>query len=250
MRRVFASLISFYQKWFSPWKGYSCAHRRLHGDYSCSEAVKQMILRNGLFPSLGNIRARFRACREAALSHRARDNSFQRGDLDCGLSGCVGCDGCGDMGVVDYCSGGTEKISFPSISITIPGVRISLGLIVVVFICFFWFYGRQVSSIDIKLIDAARETQDKKLINIFNSKLPDYQVILNVDAGEVRTELLSNVSASNWIHLKLNDAVYQSDIDTFTIVNKQILTADTLEVFNNPDGSGEGEYIEYKIRKR
>jgi len=135
MRWVFASLISIYQKWFSPWKGYSCAHRCLHGGYSCSEAVKQFVLNKGLISSIADIRERFRACRAAASIVRARATEIRRSDLDCGLSGCGRCDGCSDFGVFDSCSGGAETVASPSINFTIPIFRISFGVVLVLLVC-------------------------------------------------------------------------------------------------------------------
>jgi len=117
-------------------------------------------------------------------------------------------------------------------------------------VCLYWFYGRQVSSIDIKLIDASQETRDPQLTQIFDGVLPDYQIILSVDGREIKTNRIPNVSAKDWIRLELDEAVFQSEIGEFRIVNKQILTADTLEEFDDLKGSGEGEYFEYKIRKR
>lgn len=93
MRKLFAYLISVYQKRLSPHKGFSCAHSGLHKGDSCSEYTKKKILEKGVFASLGAIRQRLDECREAAqIIQQRRPPLAQRGDCDLGLSGCDSCD--------------------------------------------------------------------------------------------------------------------------------------------------------------
>jgi len=75
--------ITGYQKYLSPYKGFCCAHRVWHGDLSCSEYTKQTLLQNGVWRSLPKIRARFQACKAAALAlseqhNRERDNNRKK----------------------------------------------------------------------------------------------------------------------------------------------------------------------------
>lgn len=65
---VAARLITTYQQYLSPLKGYSCAHRVLHGNESCSQYVKQAVLRRGLSDAWPDSRQRFRDCRSAYLT--------------------------------------------------------------------------------------------------------------------------------------------------------------------------------------
>ena len=58
-------LIRFYQKYLSRHKGFRCAHAALHGQDSCSEAVRKIILAKGLFGGWQDIRARFKDCGKA-----------------------------------------------------------------------------------------------------------------------------------------------------------------------------------------
>lgn len=71
-----ASIIS-YQKYLSPRKGFSCAHRLLYGGESCSEYVKRQIARKGLVAAVKTSRQRFQMCREAnqILKSRYATNS-------------------------------------------------------------------------------------------------------------------------------------------------------------------------------
>jgi putative component of membrane protein insertase Oxa1/YidC/SpoIIIJ protein YidD len=57
-----------YQRYLSPIKGFACAHRRLHGNESCSQYVKRLIAERGLREGLGAMGPRFRACRAASLA--------------------------------------------------------------------------------------------------------------------------------------------------------------------------------------
>ncbi len=59
--------ISGYQKFVSPYKGFSCAHRAVNGGHSCSEHIKQLIIERGLLASIEAIRQRFNDCKSAAL---------------------------------------------------------------------------------------------------------------------------------------------------------------------------------------
>lgn len=61
-----------YQRYISPYKGFCCAHRALHGGPGCSEAIRRIIEANGVFNCWPQVRERFAQCREAALRLRAR----------------------------------------------------------------------------------------------------------------------------------------------------------------------------------
>lgn len=66
-RKTAAFLISGYQKYLSPRKGYSCAHRVLYSGESCSQYVKRTILEQGLINAVYLSRQRFTACKSAHL---------------------------------------------------------------------------------------------------------------------------------------------------------------------------------------
>jgi putative component of membrane protein insertase Oxa1/YidC/SpoIIIJ protein YidD len=69
-----AGLITAYQKYLSPLKGFSCAHRVLHCGESCSQYVKRTILERGLSDAWPESRQRFRDCRSAYLTIMASRN--------------------------------------------------------------------------------------------------------------------------------------------------------------------------------
>jgi putative component of membrane protein insertase Oxa1/YidC/SpoIIIJ protein YidD len=64
--RLVDSAIRAYQLHVSPRKGWRCAHRALHGDASCSGAVREILRRQGLLRGAAPTVRRFVACFQAA----------------------------------------------------------------------------------------------------------------------------------------------------------------------------------------
>ncbi len=62
MNKFFIGLISIYQRYISPYKGFQCAHAYLHQGDSCSAAVKTIIADQGIIQGYVDIRHRFKAC--------------------------------------------------------------------------------------------------------------------------------------------------------------------------------------------
>ncbi|OYT87642.1 MAG: hypothetical protein CFE46_10870 [Burkholderiales bacterium PBB6] len=92
-------LIRLYQRWLSPYKGFSCAYRVHLGQPSCSELGWRAIRRHGPWKGTGVLRLRMHRC---GVAHRRfqpeklhsatpaarRMPAAQRGDCD------LPCDGC------------------------------------------------------------------------------------------------------------------------------------------------------------
>lgn len=82
------SVIGFYQRWLSPYKGFRCAHAALYGGESCSAAVARLIGEQGLASSVSAVRARFQACRGAfdqlSLGQQITGGARVRGVCCCG----------------------------------------------------------------------------------------------------------------------------------------------------------------------
>ena len=78
MRLLANFAIRFYQKFISPYKGFRCAHKAVHGGDSCSEAVRKIILAQGLFGGYGNIRQRFNDCSAAYQQLQERQRKDKR----------------------------------------------------------------------------------------------------------------------------------------------------------------------------
>lgn len=251
MRRLLAFFISIYQTKISPYKGFSCAHKGLHKGDSCSQFTKQVILDQGFFAGLKNIRQRFTECREAAQTIQRSSLKHQRGDCDIG--GCDSCgafDSCGDNSSLSLdCLSSCDVVSFDKKS----RKRDLWILAIVIFLllsCAYYFIGRQVDGVDIKLKEGVEETTDRSLAKLFNTHLPDYKINFILENGIRTTNTLKNTSAKNWISLTPKGSLYLSDIREMTIVDKEITRSIKLESFTSPKKNGQGEKFKYTIRKK
>jgi uncharacterized protein len=88
MRRIVLAAIHAYQRYVSPYKGFTCAYREHTGRASCSALGYRAIRRYGVFSGLALIRERTRLCGVAHRRYgcRPRPPVSQRGSCD------VGCD--------------------------------------------------------------------------------------------------------------------------------------------------------------
>jgi putative component of membrane protein insertase Oxa1/YidC/SpoIIIJ protein YidD len=88
IRFVVVKLISFYQKYLSSLKGYSCAYRLLHRGESCSAYVKRVLIDQDLVTAISLSRHRFHECYLASqlLSSRSPykvvNEQVQQGKLE------------------------------------------------------------------------------------------------------------------------------------------------------------------------
>ncbi|MCC7701088.1 membrane protein insertion efficiency factor YidD [Janthinobacterium sp. GW460P] len=110
-KRLALWTIRAYQRYLSPWKGFSCAYRVLKGRDSCSAYGHKVIARHGLGPGLLLLQRRLRACGEHHRQHlvlhpparRSARRRAQAGYCDCDvpLLDCA-CD-CADVANVLNC---------------------------------------------------------------------------------------------------------------------------------------------------
>lgn len=84
--------IWFYQRFVSPRKGFSCAHRVLHDGAGCSGYAKAAIKEHGLVSAVPLIRQRFKDCTSAYETiKKERGESVSSGT---GRKGSMACDRC------------------------------------------------------------------------------------------------------------------------------------------------------------
>lgn len=98
MRSVVLAAITAYQRYVSPYKGFSCAYRRHTGRSSCSKLGYRAVRRLGVVTGLAVLRRRLDRCREAHQRHslsRRRPHRSERGDCDCALD--LPCEFGGDL---------------------------------------------------------------------------------------------------------------------------------------------------------
>ena len=72
MKMAVLFLIGLYQRYISPYKGYSCAYRKVTGRRSCSEYARYAIRRRGLLVAFQLQRRQFIRCAEAAAKVGSR----------------------------------------------------------------------------------------------------------------------------------------------------------------------------------
>jgi len=71
----------------------------------------------------------------------------------------------------------------------------------------YYFIGRQISSIGIRVKPGIEETTDKGAVSkIFHSQLSDYKVDFYLKNSLATTNILKNTSAKNWINFKTNQS--------------------------------------------
>jgi putative component of membrane protein insertase Oxa1/YidC/SpoIIIJ protein YidD len=114
---LIARVIEAYQRFISPYKGFRCAHRAVHGKDSCSQFAKRVVTRRGMFAMFPLLRRRFTECGVAAqvLDYEARESARGLNEkpttrrssscdvspdacdvLDCGAEACNVAGGVGD----------------------------------------------------------------------------------------------------------------------------------------------------------
>ena len=99
---LMALCIVGYQRYLSPYKGFSCAHRVLHQRHSCSEYAKRAIQREGVLRAVPLVRRRFNAC--ALASAQLQQDREERAKRQTGLD-CEPCDAsCCDLGTQIACA--------------------------------------------------------------------------------------------------------------------------------------------------
>ncbi|MBY0234022.1 MAG: membrane protein insertion efficiency factor YidD [Burkholderiaceae bacterium] len=99
MRLLALGLIRAYQRWLSPYKGFSCAYRVHCGRASCSALGYRAIRRHGCWQGLGLLRERLQRC---GIAHRRYGCApaprlaqiSQRGLCDAGCDLPVDCPSC------------------------------------------------------------------------------------------------------------------------------------------------------------
>ena len=111
-KRLALWAIRAYQRYLSPWKGFSCAYRVLAGRDSCSAYGYRAIARHGLRIGLPLLQRRLRACGERHRQHlalhpqarRSARRQAQAGYCDCDVPmvDCA-CD-CADVASLADCS--------------------------------------------------------------------------------------------------------------------------------------------------
>lgn len=81
-KTIIVFLISFYQRFLSPLKGFSCAYRVYHDSPSCSAYVKQVFLEQDLRVAITMANQRFEECEQANRLLKAQNEKVEDATLD------------------------------------------------------------------------------------------------------------------------------------------------------------------------
>ncbi len=117
VRKSITGSISYYQKYLSPLKGYSCAHRILHRGESCSQYVKRTFGEQNFKTALSMTRERFNECSLAALELNRlviQSNSSSKNggsDSECECLKCC----CLDRESITYCNNCKNALTSPEL---------------------------------------------------------------------------------------------------------------------------------------
>ncbi len=79
MNLVYGILFRFYQRFISPYKGFTCAHRHVSGGVGCSKAILEILNKKGFVEGKSDIIKRLDSCTEAAsLINTCQDAKMPR----------------------------------------------------------------------------------------------------------------------------------------------------------------------------
>lgn len=253
MRFIVIKCIKFYQRFLSSRKGYSCAHHRLHGGHTCSNAVKEIILENGFFSSISKTKLRFQACRTASVS------LANRADLPCDLP-CDVSSGCGDEEDVcdiislplEFC-GSSERRSGKSSRLKRNVFWAVMILLAIVFS--YYFYGRGISTIYVTPQSEKSFFSSK----VWQRKTPDLRIKVEVNGEKIYSEIINDVdiSVSNKaLKFNLKQTIFDFP-DSLEVQDARVkiggdllVAAEVLEKVSRPKGIVERSKFRYKVKRR
>lgn len=95
---IAALIIRMYQKYISPYKGFRCAHRALHGGASCSEFARLYVREHSVWSMPSALRLRFGECRMAKETLIAEGDAAVQNKHDPTPLWCDMCGGLGEIG--------------------------------------------------------------------------------------------------------------------------------------------------------
>ena len=93
MNKLAIILITLYQKYISPHKGYCCAYSSFYKKDSCSKSIKKIIINKGIVRGWSDIKGQFEACSlayEKIQNENKKDKNKKKKDKDswCDFSPC------------------------------------------------------------------------------------------------------------------------------------------------------------------
>lgn len=249
MKYLSLLLITFYQRFISPYKGFNCAHHVLHGEQTCSNAVKDLILKNGLLKSLPLIRMRFSECRNAFETLSNSKAITPRTDIPCDVS-------------IGDCGSGAESISdcpcdslFPDKKLSRKSKRRLYATIVLIMIPLSYiFYGQDIAYVYIKDQELASQNT---LQRITQREDPQLRVLVVIGTNKHYSNIAKLEKKNIEYKLEFEQPLKSYDIDQLQVLdarvnigNKLVVVSQTLDKFEHVAKKGQGKRFSYRLRRR
>lgn len=220
--------------------------------------LKNLVIENGFFKALPLIGQRFKDCRLAYDYLQASLTQPHTVDIHCDVPCDIGVGDCGG----DTSSGGglCQCLSFcdwpfGSRDFSKRTKRLLLlGLLVVVLLSSYVFYGRQIAEIYITDLGhdqqslvtrlVQRDQPDVRLLVLVNGK-KHYSNIVKLNAVDVRTKfvLKKPITDFNFDRLQILDA-------RLNVANELLVLGQVLETFDSSQMQGQGERFRYRLKRR
>lgn len=258
MRFIIISLINFYQRVLSSRKGFCCAHHRVHGGDTCSNAVKNIVLENGFFASISKTKHRFNACREASIY------LANQADIPCDVPCDISFDvlGCGGGGNRKSC----DVVSLPCDFLGSCGSRSGkysrtersvfwTCFLLLAFSASYWFYGRGIATIYVMPLSESSKFSAK----MWQRKTPDLRIMIEVNGAKIYSNIINDVNLTT-IKKPLKFSLKQVAFDypqsielhdaRLKIGGDLLVAGEVLEVMSQPRGVVEGKRFRYTIKRR
>lgn len=258
MTYLWMSLITFYQRFISPYKGFRCAHNVKHQTGSCSYAVKALISEYGLISALPFIRSRFRACQHACNDLHRNAVNLPTADLPCDVSCAEGIFDCSTSAWSER-SAMCECVNFCSPS---KGARLSrsekrfiIGFFLLAILLFsYLFYGRGINAVYITDHGSSKQSLVSRITQRDD---PQVRLLLVTKNEKVYSETISLDDTQMEYKLALNHTLFSFDIERLEIHdarlnvgNKLLVLGQKLEVFEQPESQGQGQRFDYRLQRR
>lgn len=257
MKYFCIGIIKLYQRFVSPNKGFKCAHHVLHHRETCSNAVKSLIVSQGLFRAIPSIRVRFRECRAANEYLKSARGFPQTADLPCAMPCDVAIGDCGlsaggdsTSACVNYCG-----LPFDLASMSKKTRHaLTVGVLVLLLVMSYLFYGRDISTVYVT--DYGEQGQNI-LKRLAQRDQPKVRVLIIADGEKYYSNIVEFSNKDIEYKFVLEGSPASFHIDTLQILdarvnlaNELVVVGQIIEEFDEPKKTDRGERFGYRIKRR
>ena len=256
MTRCCLLIIEFYQRFLSPFKGFHCAHHKLHRGDTCSNAVKSIISEHGVIRAWPLVRARFKECRNACEILLSAPAGTHRSDLPCDLPCDVSFGDCGLPGGGGKSANITCCCDFadpPKLSRK-NWMRVIVTTALIITTAMYWFYGRAVNAV--YLTDLGQTRQDM-LQRLIQRDSPQVRILLLTGDGKFYSDIIRIEQENQVYRLEFDNGPLDYQLNGLQVLDARLqvggellVVGQILEQFDQPGSRGQGERFSYRIKRR